>query len=380
MSIRLTVVAETRPGEQRVALVPDVITRMVRQGFEVQVASGAGQGAYFADAAFVEAGAQVVNEKDGIYQDSQIILHVQAPSPDQIARYPEKAIVIGLLQPHANPDVVTALQSRGMTSFSMELLPRISRAQSMDVLSSQATVAGYQAVLLGAEYSPRFFPMLTTAAGTIRPAKVLVLGAGVAGLQAIATARRLGALVDAYDVRAAAAEQVESLGAKFLKSDVTAEAEGGYARELTNEEKQKQQDMLAEAITAADVVITTAQIPGRPAPRMITAGMVAKMKPGAVIVDLAAESGGNCELTKAGENIRSGDVLICGPADIVSEMAIHASDMYARNLQKFLDLMKDESGALHLDWEDEIIAGTVLTHEGQVRHEPTRKQLEGASS
>jgi len=380
MPIRVTVGAESRSGERRVALVPEVIARMSQQGFDIQMEKSAGAGAYLTDSDFVKAGAVIVSDSEAMYNGTDIILRVQAPTVEEIARFPEGSVLIGLLQPHRHPDVVKALNARRITSFSMELLPRISRAQSMDVLSSQATVAGYQAALIGARLSPRFFPMLTTAAGTIRPAKVLVLGAGVAGLQAIATARRLGAVVEAYDVRAAAAEQVESLGAKFLKVDVKAEAEGGYARELTDEEKQIQQTMLTAAIQAADVVITTAQIPGRPAPRMIPAEMVSGMKSGAVIVDLAAESGGNCELTRCGETVTEGGVIICGPQDIASDMPVHASDMYARNLQRFIDLMKGEDGALKLDWEDEIIAGTVLTHDGQIRHPATRELLEGAAA
>ncbi|MBI1194518.1 MAG: Re/Si-specific NAD(P)(+) transhydrogenase subunit alpha [Gammaproteobacteria bacterium] len=380
MPIRVTVGAETQPGERRVALVPEVIARMSQQGFDIQVAKSAGAGANLADSDFVAAGAVIVPGSETMFNGTDIIVRVQAPTVEEISRFPEGVVLIGLLQPHRHPDVVKALQARRITSFSMELLPRISRAQSMDVLSSQATVAGYQAALIGARLSPRFFPMLTTAAGTIRPAKVLVLGAGVAGLQAIATARRLGAIVEAYDVRAAAAEQVESLGAKFLKIDVKAEAEGGYARELTDEEKQLQQTMLANAIKAADVVITTAQIPGRPAPKMISAEMVAGMKAGAVIVDLAAETGGNCELTRCGETVAEGGVTICGPRDIASDMSVHASDMYARNLQRFMELMKGEDGALKLDWEDEIIAGTVLTHDGEIRHPATRELLEGAAA
>ena len=380
MPIRVTVGAETHPGERRVALVPEVIARMSQQGFDIQVAKSAGAGAYLSDSDFVDSGAVIVPGSEAMYNGTDIILCVQAPTVDEVTRFPEGVVLIGLLQPHRHPDVVKALKARRITSFSMELLPRISRAQSMDVLSSQATVAGYQAVLIGARLSPRFFPMLTTAAGTIRPSKVLVLGAGVAGLQAIATARRLGAVVEAYDVRSAAAEQVESLGAKFLKVDVKAEAEGGYARELTDDEKQIQQAMLADAIAASDVVITTAQIPGRPAPKMISADMVARMKSGAVIVDLAAESGGNCELTRCGETVTEGVVMIHGPQDIASDMSVHSSDMYARNLQRFMDLMKAEDGTLKLDWEDEIIAGTVLTHDGEICHPATRELLEGAGA
>jgi NAD(P) transhydrogenase subunit alpha len=297
---------------------------------------------------------------------------VQPPSLDEIAALKEGAVVIAHLQPHLALERTKALRDRRITAFAMELLPRTTRAQAMDVLSSQAAVAGYKAVLIAAEAAPKFFPMLTTAAGTIRPSKVLVVGAGVAGLQAIATARRLGAQVEGFDVRPETKEQIESLGAKFLDLGVSAAGSGGYARELTAEEREQQQRALAEQLKAFDVVVTTAAVPGRKAPRIISAAMVAGMKPGAVIVDIAAETGGNVEGTEAGRTVVTGNgVSIIGTTNLPSSAPVHASEMYARNLYNFLELsLKD--GALTLDWNDELIAKTCLTHAGEIRHEPTR--------
>jgi NAD(P) transhydrogenase subunit alpha len=281
---------------------------------------------------------------------------------------------------HNNPDLVKALQGKKHVGFAMELVPRISRAQSMDVLSSQAAASGYQATLIAATTLDKFFPMLTTAAGTIRPAQVLVIGAGVAGLQAIATAKRLGAVVKAYDVRSATKEQVESLGAKFVETGVSAEGEGGYARELTDDEKLQQQVALEKEIAVSDVVISTAAIPGRPAPRIISAAAVAAMKPGAVIVDLAAETGGNCELTKAGETVVVDRVKIVGPVNLPAALGRHASDMYARNLFNFIKPAIGEDGELNIDWEDEVFAASALTRNGEITHEPTREAIEGGSA
>jgi NAD(P) transhydrogenase subunit alpha len=286
-------------------------------------------------------------------------------------------VVIGFMQAHARLAEVRALRDRRITSFAMELVPRISRAQSMDALSSQAAVAGYKAVLIAANTLDRFLPMLTTAAGTIRPAQVLIVGVGVAGLQAIATARRLGAVVEAYDVRSATKEQVKSLGAKFIETGVSAEGQGGYARELTAEEKARQQEVLEARIALADAVITTAAIPGRPAPRIISRAAVERMKAGAVIVDIPAESGGNCELTRAGETVLHQGVKIVGPVNLPAQLAYHASEMYARNLLNFLKPALDKSGALAIDWQDEVFAQSCLTHDGAIRHESTRKAAEG---
>ena len=316
---------------------------------------------------------------DNLYAKSDILIKVQPPTVPEIERLKPGTVLISFMTPHRIPEQIKKMCAGKVTSFAMELIPRISRAQSMDALSSQASVAGYKAVLVGASLTGRFFPMLTTAAGTIRPSRVLIIGVGVAGLQAIATAKRLGAIVEAYDVRAATKEQVESLGAKFLATDVAAEGSGGYARELTEEEKQQQQDMLAKHVAEADVVITTAAIPGRPSPKIISKTMVDDMKPGAIIVDLAAEGGGNCELTRPGEEVDYNNVIITGPLDIASTVAFDASETYAKNLLNLITLMVKE-GELRLDWEDEVIRDTVLTHDGEIKHEPTRKLMEGEQS
>lgn len=373
MAIKLFVPKEQAAGEHRVAICPAVAAKLRTLNVAVSMESGAGLLAGFPDQAFADT--RFISAADGA-ASADVVFKVQAPLPANIAHMHAGSILIGLLNPHRNLDAVKALRDGKVTSFAMELVPRISRAQAMDALSSQAAAAGYKAALVAADKLGRFFPMLTTAAGTIRPAKVLVIGAGVAGLQAIATARRLGAMVEGYDVRAAAREQVESLGAKFVDTGVSAEGSGGYARELTTEEKIKQQEILAKHVAQADAVVTTAAIPGRAAPRIITRVMVEAMKPGAVIVDLAAESGGNCELTKPGEDLRYGHVLICGPANLPSLLAEHASDMYARNLLNFFTpLIKD--GKLAIDWNDEVYAKSVVTHDGAIKHEPTRKLIEG---
>lgn len=374
MAIRIAVPKEIEAGERRVALIPSVAERFVQLGAEVMVQCGAGTGAYYPDADY--GNVRMVETAQALYADADLVVKVQPPTEAEIRMMKEGAIVAGMLLPYRYPERVTALQAQRVTSFAMELIPRISRAQSMDVLSSQAAAAGYKAALMAADRTGHFFPMLTTAAGTIRPAKVLVIGVGVAGLQAIATAKRLGAMVEAYDVRSATREQVLSLGAKFVDTGVQAEGEGGYARELTDEEKQKQQDVLAQHIAQADAVITTAAIPGRAAPRIISAAMLAQMKSGAVIIDLAAEGGGNCELTQPGEQIEHAGVIIYGPLNVPSQLAVHASEMYAKNLLNFLTpMIKD--GEFAPDWEDQVIAESVLTHEGRIEHEPTRRLVEG---
>ena len=374
MAIRIAVPQEIAPGERRVALIPSVVERFVQLGAEVMVQNNAGAGAYYPDSAYEQA--SLVADAQSLYGEADLVLKVQPPSEEEIGWMKEGAVVVGTLLPHRHPERVAALRDRRITSFAMELIPRISRAQSMDVLSSQAAAAGYKAALMAADRTGHFFPMLTTAAGTIRPAKVLVIGVGVAGLQAIATAKRLGAMVEAYDVRTATREQVLSLGAKFVDTGVQAEGEGGYARELTDEEKQKQQDVLARHIAQADAVITTAAIPGRPAPRIIPAAMVEGMKSGAVLIDLAAEGGGNCELTEPGEQIEHQGVIIYGPLNVPSQLAVHASEMYAKNLLNFLTPMIKE-GDFVPDWEDQVIADSVLTRDGEIRHEPTRQLVEG---
>ncbi|HVE69205.1 MAG TPA: Re/Si-specific NAD(P)(+) transhydrogenase subunit alpha [Solirubrobacteraceae bacterium] len=375
--MRVGVPKETAERERRVALVPEVVRKLTGQGHEVVVEAGAGQAALIPDHLFEEAGATVGPDAWG----ADVVAKVAPPSPEEIARLNEGSVVLGFLQPLTSPDTVRALADSGATAFALEAVPRISRAQSMDALSSQSNVAGYRAALLGAQLLGRFYPMLMTAAGTIRPAKVLVLGAGVAGLQAIATARRLGASVTGYDVRSAVAEQVQSLGATFLELEAGqgAEGEGGYARELTDEEKAAQQQELTDAITEFDVVITTALVPGRPAPKLVTASAVERMKPGAVVIDLAGEAGGNCELTEPGETVVKHDVTIAAPLNVPSTMAEHASQLYARNIQSLLDLMTGEDGALHLDFEDEIVAGACVTRGGEIVHEGA-KQAAGVAS
>lgn len=370
MPIRLGVPKEVEDGERRVALVPAVAERFSKLGVEVLVEKGAGDRSHYPDAAYT--GATLVDSADALYAQADLVVKVQPPTESEIARLKDGAVIVGMMLPHRYPERVKALAERGLTSFAMELIPRISRAQSMDVLSSQAAVAGYKAALMAADRSGGFFPMLTTAAGTIRPAKVLVIGAGVAGLQAIATAKRLGAMVEGYDVRSATKEQVESLGAKFVDTGVSAEGSGGYARELTDEEKQQQQDVLEKHIAAADTVITTAAIPGRASPKIIRAAVVDQMKPGAVIIDLAAEGGGNCELTEPGKQIVHNAVVIYGPLNVPSELPVHASEMYAKNLLNFLSPMI-EDGEFKPDWDDEVIAESTLTRDGEIKHGPTRE-------
>lgn len=375
MPINVAVPKEHTPKERRIALVPDVAARLLKMGVTVSIEKGMGNSAFFSDELFNNV--QIIESAVKLFRQADIILKVQPPTEAEIEQMKEGAVVVGFMSPHLYPDRVKLLRDKKITSLAVELIPRISRAQSMDALSSQASIAGYKAALMGADLASVFFPMLTTAAGTIRPAKVLVIGAGVAGLQAIATAKRLGAMVEAYDVRAATKEQIQSLGAKFVDIPVQAEGSGGYARELTAEEKQKQQDILASHIAQANVVITTAAIPGRPSPKIISQAMVEKMKPGAVIIDIAAEGGGNCELTQSGKTITHQEVIIHAPLNIPSQVPIHASEMYAKNLFNLLQLFI-KNGELALDWQDEIIAGCALTHAGQITHAPTRTLLEGA--
>lgn len=377
MPIRVAVPKETLEGECRVALDPVVAKRLAALGCEVRMEHDAGAGAHYVDEDYEDV--SFVTDKAELLGNAGVILKVQPPDEDEINQMAEGSIVIGFMSPHRYPDRVRLMRDRRITSFAMELIPRISRAQSMDALSSQAAVAGYKAAIMAADRSGRFFPMLTTAAGTIRPARVLVIGAGVAGLQAIATAKRLGAVVEAYDVRSATREQVQSLGAKYIDTGVAAEGEGGYARELTEEEKRKQLEVLARHITQSDAVITTAAIPGRPSPKIISKEMVDNMKVGSVIIDLAAEGGGNCEVTKPGEDYVYGCVRVYGPFNVPSMLPVHASDMYAKNLLNFLTPMIGE-GELKLDWEDQVIKDSALTHGGEIRHEPTRALVEGDAS
>ena len=349
---------ETAPGERRVALVPDIVWRLTGAGFEVAVEAGAGEAAGYADAAYAEAGAAVTA---GPLRAAEVVVRVRPPNAEEVDALAEGTVLIGFLQPLTEPEGVERLARRGVVAFAMEAIPRISRAQSMDALSSQATVAGYKAALIAAERLPRFFPMLMTAAGTVAPARVLVLGAGVAGLQAIATANRLGAVVSAFDTRPVVKEQVESLGAKFLDLGVRGEeTAGGYAVELTPEQQQRQQEELQKRVRDADAVVTTALVPGRPAPKLITAGAVHEMRGGSVIVDLAAEAGGNCELTEPGQEVVRGGVTIVGLTNLPSTMPYHASQLYARNVHALLTHLAP-AGELELDWDDEITAGACVT-------------------
>jgi len=358
MAIILGIARERAPGERRLALTPETCRKLVASGAQVRVERGAGTGIGVTDAAFADAGAQLVDGANATLGEADVVLCVQPPSVDEIGAMKQGAILVGTVQPDADPSRAEALRARGIVAFPLERLPRTTRAQAMDVLSSQAGMAGYKAMLIAAELAPRFFPMLTTAAGTIRPSKVLVVGAGVAGLQAIATAKRLGAQVEGFDVRPETREQIESLGGKFLDLGVSAAGEGGYARQLTDEERAEQQRRLGEHLKNIDVVVCTAAVPGRPAPKIVTSAMVAGMKPGSTIVDLAAETGGNCELTKPGETIDANGVTIAGPLNLASMGAIHASEMYARNAFNFVSLLIKD-GALAFDWNDELLAKTV---------------------
>ena len=363
---------ETTPGERRVSLVPDTVGRLAKSGNEIIVERGAGQASSFPDRTYTDAGATI-----GDPWSADLVAKVAKPTDDELGRLREGTILIAFLQPLTNHALVRELARRRVTALSMDAIPRITRAQPMDALSSQATVAGYKAVLLAATALPKFFPMLTTAAGTIAPAKVFVIGAGVAGLQAIATARRLGAVVEAFDTRPVVKEQVQSLGAKFLEVDLgeTGEGTGGYAKELSEEAHRKEVELLAKAVKDNDIVITTAAIPGRPAPKLITADMVRSMKPGSVIVDLAAETGGNTELTKPGEIIDVDGVRIDGTTNLPSTMPYHASQMYSRNIASLLALMLTKEGKLNLDMNDDVIKGAVITKDGEVVHEQTKKAV-----
>jgi NAD(P) transhydrogenase subunit alpha len=378
--MKIGVPKETAEGERRVALVPEVVSKLARppgddggEAVEVLVQRGAGDGALIPDGLYEEAGGRLQDDPASVFA-CDVVVKVAPPSGQEVGLLSGDSVLVSFLQPLTNAEGVRALAGAGITSFALESIPRISRAQSMDALSSQSNVAGYRAALIGAQELGRFFPMLMTAAGTIRPATVLVLGAGVAGLQAIATARRLGAVVQGFDVRAAVKEQVESLGAKFLEFDLGGDLEGagGYAKELTAEQQARQQELMAEAIGRVDVVITTALVPGRRAPILVTAAAVEKMKPGSVIVDLAGEAGGNCELSEPDQTVVHGGVKVLAPLNVPSTMAEHASQLYARNIQALLALMI-EDGHLKLDFEDEIIAGACITREGEIVNAAARE-------
>ena len=372
MPLKIAVARETEGAEKRVALSPEVAKKFLALGAQIDIEQSAGAESHFIDTDYSDV--RLVDGLNTAYSHAGLILRVTPPTLTEIEAIPDGSVLIGLMRPYESRERLTAFNRKKLTVFALELLPRISRAQSMDALSSQGACAGYQCGLIAAARCTKFFPMLTTAAGTIRPARVLVIGAGVAGLQAIATCKRLGAMVEAYDVRAAAREQIESLGAKFVDTGVAADGAGGYARELSADEKAQQAEKLAKAVAAADVVITTAAIPGKKAPVIITREMIARMKYGAIIVDMAAESGGNCELTQAGEHIIANDVNIHGPLNLPSRMPTHASELYSRNLYNFVSPFIQD-GTLSFDWDDEVLAGTVLCREGITTHASVKQAL-----
>ncbi|MBI3460983.1 Re/Si-specific NAD(P)(+) transhydrogenase subunit alpha [Candidatus Acetothermia bacterium] len=370
--MRVAIPKEILANEKRVSVVPDMVPKLVKLGLEIRVEAGAGVGANFSDQAYKDAGATIISDTAALFSEADILLKVQKPvlnstlGKHEVALMKEKSLLIAFLQPMTNLDLVQMLAERKITGLSMDAIPRTTRAQSMDALSSQSTVAGYKAVLLAANASKKLFPMLTTAAGTITPAKVFILGAGVAGLQAIATARRLGAVVQAFDVRPAVKQEVESLGAKFVGLALQEAADkSGYAKELSEAHHRQERELITQYLKDADIVITTAIVPGKRAPVLITREMVQKMKPGGVIVDLAAEQGGNCELTQAGQELVESGVTILGPLNLASMMSYHASQMYSRNIATLLQLLIKD-GKLSLDFNDEIIKGCCVTHDGKV--------------
>jgi NAD(P) transhydrogenase subunit alpha len=374
MPVKIAVLKETRPHERRVALVPAVADKLAKLGAQLHLQAGAGTAVKLADQAYKNV--QLHADPIEMVRDADIVLSVQPPDPVIVAAMKEGAILICFVYAHKEPDLTRLLRDRKITCFAMELVPRITRAQAMDALSSQAALAGYYAVLVGATNIARMLPMMTTAVGSIRPARALVMGLGVAGLQALATARRLGAMTEGYDVRPETKEQAESLGARFVDTGVDARGAGGYARELTQEEKDKVAAVITKHIQQSDIVITTAAIPGRPSPKLISKAQVEGMKAGAVIVDLAAEGGGNCELTKPGETVQVGQVTIVAPLNVPSLLGEHASELYAKNQLNLLELFVKD-GALKLDWSDEVLAKTVLTHGGEIKNEAAKKAVEG---
>lgn len=372
MGIKVAVLKETFAGERRIAMSPDVAAKLSKLGVEILYESGAS--GHLRDDAYK--GVTVSEDRAAMLASADVLFKIQPPSSEEISALKDGAIVIGAMLPNRYPQHVQEMADKGLVCFSTELIPRITRAQAMDTLSSQAAVAGYKGVLMAADRCVKFFPMLTTAAGTIRPAKVLVIGAGVAGLQAIATAKRLGAMVEAYDIRPETKEQCESLGAKFVDTGISAAGEGGYARELTDDEKAKQKSVLDQHIAKADCVISTAALPGRPSPKIIDKAAVEAMAAGSVIVDLAAEGGGNCELSNPGETVEHNGVVVHAPLNVPSQTPLHASEMFAKNLFNFITPFIEE-GELKLDWDDEIIAKSCLVKDGEIRHEPTRRCLAG---
>ena len=376
--MKISIPKETIHGETRVAATPQSVKELIKAGYKVNIETGAGTSSFISDDDFKNAGANIVSSTNELFKDSDIIIKVAAPTSDEIELMPKNSILVSFFQPTIELEKVKSISNKNITGLSMHLVPRTTLAQKMDALSSQANIAGYKAVLMGSSHMNVYMPLLMTAAGTIRPAKVLILGAGVAGLQAIATAKRLGAQVEAFDVRPEVKEQVESLGAKFV--EVSSESddgvgEGGYAKETSDEYKQKQQELIKEHISKADMVVTTALIPGRKAPILIGKDVVELMKPGSVIMDLAAENGGNCEVTEKDKIITHNDVIVDGTSNIPATMPVHASELYAKNISALVLYMTKENN-LNLDMDDEIISGSSYTHEGKITHEPTRNLLE----
>jgi NAD(P) transhydrogenase subunit alpha len=374
--MKVAIAKEIEYGEHRVAVIPDMAARLVKQGIEIWVEAGAGEASFFSNEAYEAAGAKIISDTATLWGEADVLMKVGVPKEHEINQMREGSVLISFLNPLGTPEVIQQLTNRKITAFSMELIPRTSRAQSMDALSSQAGVAGYKAVLIAAAALPKFFPMLTTAAGTIRPAKVFVMGAGVAGLQAIATARRLGAVVEAFDIRPAVKEEVQSLGAKFIEVKLEEEtvAAGGYAKEISEASKQRTQEVVTEHVKNADVVITTAQVPGKKAPLLVTEEMVAQMNPGSVIVDLAADQGGNCAGTEPGKDVVRHGVTIIGPINLPSSMPVHASQMYAKNVATLLQYMVKD-GNLQLNFEDDIISSTCVTHGGEILNQRVKDAL-----
>ncbi|MEB3217407.1 MAG: Re/Si-specific NAD(P)(+) transhydrogenase subunit alpha [Nostocales cyanobacterium 94392] len=380
--MRIAVAKEIEASERRVALIPDVVSKLVKQGFEVWIEAGAGEKALFNDSDYEAAGATIISDTVSLWGEADILLKVSPPQQredgsSEVDLLKEGTVLMGFLNPLANPSLAEQLAQRKVTALSVEMIPRSTRAQSMDALSSQASIAGYKAVLIAAEALPKYFPMLTTAAGTIAPAKVFVMGAGVAGLQAIATARRLGAVVEAFDIRPAVKEEVQSLGAKFVevKLDEETATAGGYAKEISEESKKRTQEAVTERVKNADVVITTAQVPGRKAPRLVTEEMIAQMKPGAVIVDLAANQGGNAAYTEPGGNVVKNGVTIIGPINLPSSVPVHASQLYSKNLVSLMNLLVKDK-ALHLDFTDDIVDAACITHNGEIRNQRVKDALQ----
>lgn len=382
--MRLAVAKEIEVSERRVALIPDVVSRLVKQGFDVWIEAGAGDRAYFPDSDYEAVGAQIISDREKLWREADILLKVRPPQLDQDGRSEvdllrDGSVLVGFMDPLGQPEIARRLANRRVTAFSMEMIPRTTRAQSMDALSSQASIAGYKAALIAATALPKYFPMLTTAAGTIRPAKVFVMGAGVAGLQAIATARRLGAVVEAFDIRPAVKEEVQSLGARFVEVTLDEEtaAAGGYAKELSEQAKQRSRELVAEHVSQADVVITTAQVPGKKAPILVTDEMVASMAAGSVIVDLAADQGGNVVGSESGRDVVRHGVTIIGPTNLPSSVPVHASQLYAKNLQTLVQLIVKD-GELNLDFGDDIISGACVTHNGEILNQRVQDALEVA--